>query len=160
MKKILSGLLLLTVLPLCMAGCNSGPQHTDEAGYSEATDSLSATTPTPMTTSPVADTSGSVADTLQIIFPKGGERLIKGKTYSFKWTGGHDSTISIFLVDSALESKGASVSLTDRLYGIQNKGSYDYSFPDRVAAGTYKVQIGKKESGYFRVVKGDANSDK
>ncbi len=88
---------------------------------------------------------------LNILFPKGGEELVKGKSYTFKWTGG-DSVITIFLVDSSLQSKGASVSLADRVYGLPNNGSYEYTFPDRIQAGTYKVRIGKKESGYFKVV--------
>lgn len=146
--------LVAPLLTLCTVGCQPGSKQATE------TASHATKTPTPAEVRPTPDSSLEAADTLQIIFPKGGETLTKGQTYRFKWTGGSDSTLSIFLVDSALESKGASVSLTDRLYGIQNKGSYDYSFPQRVTAGTYKVQIGKKFSGYFRVIKADTASDK
>lgn len=130
---------ILAVSPLFFSGCGSRPSSNNTVNQN-ADSSVTAQR---------SDVQGNPS--LQIIFPKGGEKLIKGKSYTFKWSGG-DSVIAIFLVDSSLESKGASVSLTDRLYGIPNKGSYLYTFPARIQAGTYKVRIGKQESGYFKVV--------
>lgn len=135
---------ILSVFTLLLLGCNSGQRTNDTTGYSDE-DSSAINQPPAM----IADR--PKGDTLQIIFPKGGEKLVKGKSYTFEWNGG-DSVITIFLVDSSLEAEGASVSLADRLYGIPNKGNYHYTFPKRLKQGTYKVQIGRKMSGYFKVV--------
>lgn len=87
---------------------------------------------------------------INIRFPAAGERLEKGKTYTLQWDGG-DDTVSIFLIDSALEKKGASVSISDRIYGIENTGSYNYTVPERLEEGTYKFTIGAGSSPYFRI---------
>lgn len=90
----------------------------------------------------------------QVTFPAGGENFVKGKEYSLRWnpeSSGED-TIAIFLIDASLESQGASVSIADRIYDVPNTGSYDYTFPESLEEGSYKFQIGKENSNYFKVV--------
>lgn len=86
-----------------------------------------------------------------IIFPQGGERLLKGKSYDLKWSGGQDD-ISIFLIDTSTKSVGLSVSIVDRVYGIKNVGSYKYTIADNLKEGTYEFQIGDSTSEPFEVV--------
>lgn len=88
----------------------------------------------------------------QISFPVGGEQLTLGKTYTLKWSGGADAT-DIFLIDTSLESVGASVSLVDRVYHVPNTGSYQYTIPTRLSPGTYKIEIGDSTSNPFKIVK-------
>lgn len=88
---------------------------------------------------------------IKIRFPQGDEKFIRGKTYTLKWTGG-DSTLTIFLVDSSLQSIGVSVSLSDRKYHVENTGTFEYTFPDRLEEGAYKFEIGTAFSKYFQVV--------
>lgn len=59
-----------------------------------------------------------------ITFPAGGERLVQGETYTLSWTGGADP-IQIFLIDRSLKDAGASVSISDRIYGLQNVHFYE-----------------------------------
>lgn len=87
----------------------------------------------------------------EITFPKGGEKLTKGQTYTLKWTGG-ENQLQIFLIDTSLESQGESVSEVDKLYGINNTGSYDYKIPATVKDGTYKIEIGTMTSKPFQIV--------
>lgn len=87
---------------------------------------------------------------VKIIYPKGGETFNKGGTYKFKWNGGEDA-VNIFLTDKALESLGVSASIADSVYDIKNKGFYDYTFSKKLPTGTYKLEIGNAESGYFKV---------
>ncbi len=86
----------------------------------------------------------------QITFPAGGETLIKGQTYTLQWTGGPEPT-QIFLIDTSLKSAGASVSISDRIYGIKNTGSYVYKVPTTVKDGIYEFQIGNKTSKTFEI---------
>jgi hypothetical protein len=79
-----------------------------------------------------------------VTFPSGGETLVAGKTYTLRWktpttTG---STTQIFLVDKALLSQGASVSITDRAYNVSDTGTYDYTIPTAVPDSTYFFVIG------------------
>lgn len=120
-----------------LASCHSQPGNQQQ---SDKTDSTS------------VKTSASSSSDVQITFPTGGEKLETGKTYTLKWKGGGDSTITIFLIDSSLESKGASVSISDRIYGLKNTGSYDYTLPTRLESGTYKITIGRASSDYFKII--------
>lgn len=85
-----------------------------------------------------------------ITFPKGGETLTSGKTYTLKWAGGPNPT-QIFLINRDLEKEGVSVSLADRIYNIANTGSYDYVIPENIPAGNYKFEIGNIISATFRI---------
>jgi hypothetical protein len=87
----------------------------------------------------------------KITFPKGGENLTKGQSYTLTWTGGGNQ-VQIFLIDTSLESQGESVSEVDKLYGISNSGSYDYKIPDDIKDGTYKFEIGTMTSKPFQIV--------
>lgn len=84
------------------------------------------------------------------IFPKGGETLHQGESYTLRWTPGTGTT-NIFLVDTAYESAGASVSLVDRVYNIPNSGSYKYTVPKDLPNGTYKFQIGTIITNTFQI---------
>jgi membrane protease YdiL (CAAX protease family) len=87
-----------------------------------------------------------------ITFPRGGEKLVQGQTYEITWTGGREKTLQIFLIDTSLKDKGASVSVTDRVYGIENKHAYSYTVPATVKPGTYEFQIGSQTSPAFDIV--------
>lgn len=87
----------------------------------------------------------------QIIFPKGNEELTKGETYALKWVGG-GNPIQIFLIDTALKPQGASVSVADRIYNVENKGTYEYVVPQTVPNGVYEFQIGNRTSATFQIV--------
>ncbi len=86
-----------------------------------------------------------------IIFPKGGEELLTGQTYKLLWNDGIDP-INIFLIDRSLKEQGASVSVSDRVYGIKNEHSYDYTVPATIKPGEYEFQIGTETSKPFRIV--------
>ena len=86
----------------------------------------------------------------QIIFPMGGESLIKGKTYTLKWFGGPEP-IAIFLIDTSLKPEGASSSTSDRIYNIKNIGAYDYQIPETLKDGIYEFYIGNNTSKTFRI---------
>jgi hypothetical protein len=90
--------------------------------------------------------------TSAVTFPHGGENLVAGQTYTLTWSGGPDP-IQIFLVNTALKSAGASVSISDRIYGVKNTGSYAYTVPATMLPGTYEFQIGNSTSNTFQVVK-------
>jgi hypothetical protein len=83
--------------------------------------------------------------------PVGGERLTQGETYTLSWTGGADP-IQIFLVDRSLKDSGASVSITDRIYGIRNEHVYNYTVPTSTKPGEYEFQIGDAISQPFQIV--------
>jgi hypothetical protein len=87
-----------------------------------------------------------------ITFPKGGERLVQGQSYTLTWTGGREKTTQIFLVDTSLKGEGTSVSISDRIYGIENKHSYTYTIPENMKPGAYEFQIGKETSQPFQIV--------
>lgn len=124
------------ILPVFLFSCHSQPKDQQK---DERSDSVSAASPS------------SSPGEMRIIFPKAGEKLETGRSYTLKWTGG-DSTVTIFLIDSSLESTGASVSISDRIYGIKNTGSYDYTPPKRLEPGTYKISIDTASSNYFKIV--------
>lgn len=90
-------------------------------------------------------------DSVYFIYPKGGEVFIIGKTYTLKWSGKTDTSAALFLIDSSLESKGVSVSISDRVYDIPQTGGEKYRFSQRLKPGTYKFQLGRAESDYFQV---------
>ncbi len=92
------------------------------------------------------------SDSIHILFPKKGDTLKGQQSYTLKWSGGHDTSITIFIIDSSLESEGVSVSISDRIYNVSNNGLYKYKLPDRLKAGTYKVKIGHTTSGYFKII--------
>lgn|GEM_PF-5034850 len=95
--------------------------------------------------------SSSLTSKIAITFPKSGEGLVKGETYALRWTGG-DSTVTIFLIDSSMETNGVSVSIADRIYGVENRGIYEYTIPNRLDDGSYKFEIGTAKSAYFKVI--------
>ncbi len=88
-----------------------------------------------------------------ITFPSGGETLVAGETYTLKWDspGSIGTTTAIFLVDTALLSQGASVSIIDRKYGIIDAGSFDYTIPTGVSDSTYFFVIGTTTSNQFKI---------
>jgi hypothetical protein len=100
----------------------------------------------------VDDSNGGFGDggAVKIQFPAGGETLTQGQAYTLTWKGGPEE-IQIFLVDTALKSQGASVSVSDRVYGIENTGSYQYVIPRGLPEGTYEFQIGDATSKEFRI---------
>ncbi len=86
-----------------------------------------------------------------ITSPRGGETFVQGQTYTLTWTGGIDPT-NIFLIDMSLKDEGASVSISDRIYGIQNNHTYEYTVPADMKPGEYQFQIGDVTSEPFEVV--------
>ncbi|HWC57940.1 MAG TPA: Ser-Thr-rich GPI-anchored membrane family protein [Candidatus Paceibacterota bacterium] len=90
--------------------------------------------------------------TTPITFPAGGEHLVAGHTYVLQWTPTAESTTQIFLIDTALEPIGASVSSVDRVYDVPNTGTYSYTLPKTMKAGTYKFMIGEATSNTFEIV--------
>ncbi len=91
-------------------------------------------------------------DQTQIIFPKGEESFVAGKTYTLKWSSG-PNPIDIYLVDASLKKFGTSISLVDRVYAIDNTGHYNYTFPTENIKedGIYEFQIGNVDSGDFKI---------
>jgi hypothetical protein len=87
-----------------------------------------------------------------ILFPAGGETLSKGKEYTLKWTGTTSAKTQIFLINTSLESQGVSVSSVDRIYNIENTGSYTYTIPTTIPDGKYKLQIGQLTSNDFQII--------
>lgn len=90
--------------------------------------------------------------TNSVTFPKGGEKLVQGQSYEITWTGGREETTQIFLVDTSLKDKGSSASISDRIYGIENKHAYTYTIPTNIKPGTYEFQIGSQTSPAFDIV--------
>lgn len=74
----------------------------------------------------------------------------KGSVYTIRWGPGKGKT-DIFLVNRALESEGISVSLADRVYGVDNNGFYNYKIPTNIPSGEYRFQIGQHSSEYFTI---------
>jgi hypothetical protein len=87
-----------------------------------------------------------------ITFPQGGEKLVAGQTYELVWSGGREEALQIFLIDTSLKNQGASVSVADRVYGIENKHAYNYTIPANTKPGTYEFQIGSQTSPTFEIV--------
>lgn len=98
-------------------------------------------------------TPGQTASTESVSFPKGGETLKQGNAYLLKWTDADASTTTtqIFLIDTALETEGASASISDRVYNVPDTGSYQYVIPASLPDGTYKFEIGNLLSAPFDV---------
>jgi hypothetical protein len=90
--------------------------------------------------------------TNSITFPKGGERLTQGQSYELTWTGGREETTQIFLIDTSLKEEGTSASISDRIYGIENKHKYNYTIPTNIPAGIYQFQIGSMTSAPFEII--------
>lgn len=78
--------------------------------------------------------------TPEITFPKGGETLAKGKTYTITWTGGKEG-VALFVIDKATEKEGLSASIMDRVYNIQDRNSFSYTIPTSIPNGIYVLQI-------------------
>lgn len=87
-----------------------------------------------------------------ITFPRGGEKLVQGQSYQLTWTGGREETTQIFLIDTSLKDIGTSASISDRIYGIENKHAYTYTIPTNIKPGTYEFQIGSQTSATFDIV--------
>lgn len=87
-----------------------------------------------------------------ITFPNGGEKLIQGQSYELTWSGGREEITQIFLIDTSLEDRGVSVSISDRIYGIENAHRYTYTVPLNIPPGTYRFQIGSQKSQAFDIV--------
>ena len=90
--------------------------------------------------------------TNSITFPKGGEKLVQGQSYQLTWTGGREEITQIFLIDMSLKNQGTSASISDRIYGIENKHTYTYTIPVNIKPGTYQFQIGSKASPTFDII--------
>lgn len=144
MKKVTLSIVSFLMWGIFMAGCNFG------RGNKSRDASVSGNTAEEHSGLPTVEE--TTTDSIHILFPTAGKKLIKGESYTFKWAGGKDSVITIFLVDSSLQSQGVSVSLSDRIYGIKNSGSYEYTVPKSLKEGTYKIQIGQASSGYFKII--------
>jgi hypothetical protein len=103
---------------------------------------------TPSTTAPSGTQEG------MITYPAGGESWLPGQSYTLTWTppSTPDSTTTqIFLIDTSLESQGASVSIADRVYGVPDTGSYQYTVPQTLKNGSYRIEIGTLNSNTFQV---------
>jgi hypothetical protein len=87
-----------------------------------------------------------------ITFPQGGEKLVQGQTYELTWAGGREKTMQLFLIDRSLKDKGTSASISDRVYGIENRHTYSYTVPADMKPGTYEFQIGTLTSEPFDIV--------
>lgn len=87
-----------------------------------------------------------------ITFPRGGEKLVQGQSYELTWTGGREKTTQIFLIDTSLKDKGTSASISDRIYGIENRHAYTYTIPMNIKPGTYEFQIGSLTSPTFEII--------
>lgn len=90
--------------------------------------------------------------TNSITFPKGGEKLVQGQSYELTWTGGREEITQIFLIDTSLKDRGTSASISDRIYGIENKHAYTYTVPTNIKPGTYEFQIGNQTSATFDII--------
>jgi hypothetical protein len=90
--------------------------------------------------------------TNSVTFPKGGEKLVQGQSYELTWTGEREKTVQIFLVDTSLKEQGTSASISDRVYGIENKHRYTYTIPASMKPGKYEFQIGSLTSPTFDIV--------
>ena len=86
-----------------------------------------------------------------ISFPSGGEELRQGETYTLSWRGGAE-VVALFLIDRSLKDTGASVSISDRVYDIENIHMYNYTVPDTIKPGEYEFQIGDATSKPFTIV--------
>jgi hypothetical protein len=95
--------------------------------------------------------SKTVSASSTITFPQGGEELKQGEVYVLSWTGGPDP-IQIFLIDRSLKGEGASVAVSDRVYGVKNEHTYSYRIPETVKPGEYEFQIGSETSNSFNIV--------
>lgn len=87
---------------------------------------------------------------IQFIFPKGGETLVKGNTYTIRYQGGSQA-ISIYLVSQVIEPNKITASIKDRIYDIKNTGSYTYQVPQKLDNGAYRLIIGDDMSSDFLV---------
>lgn len=92
--------------------------------------------------------------TEKILFPTENVTLYTGQKYNLRWVASFpDQKIAIFLIDSALEKVGTSVSIVDRVYDVPNSGNFDYIVPENLDTGKYRVTIGDLNSNYFNIVK-------
>jgi len=88
----------------------------------------------------------------RVLFPAGGETLTAGKTYTLLWSPGASSNMmQIFLVNTALESQGESVAISQRQYNVPDVGSFAFTIATSTPSGTYKFEIGPLTSNEFRI---------
>lgn len=99
----------------------------------------------------VAPSPTPATETKGITFPKGGETLNAGQTYTLTWNSLNEDMTQIFLIDTSLESQGESVSVVDRVFNIPNTGKYSYTIPANTRAGTYVFTIGNLRSNPFSI---------
>jgi len=85
------------------------------------------------------------------IFPSSNDTLIKGQTYTLRWTGGPPTIEEMYLVNRALAKDGVSISLADRFFNIENTGSFEITIPTNIPSGQYQIQAGSLTSEYFEV---------
>jgi hypothetical protein len=90
--------------------------------------------------------------TNSITFPKGGETLLQGESYQLTWTGGREETLQIALLDMSRKDENTSASISDKIYGIENKHGYTYTIPTNTKPGTYRFQIGSQTSQTFEII--------
>lgn len=94
-------------------------------------------------------------NSVKIVAPKEGDRWQQGQTYSISWNEGA-AKVDLFLHDVAIKAQGESVSIVDRIYGVQNSGNYEYQVPSEMEPGLYTWCISSNEdyvcSGQFSVV--------
>lgn len=78
---------------------------------------------------------------IKILTPQKDGVWQRGQTYKLEWTGGGEK-VNIFLINKQIaEEVGASVSASERLYGLENSGSYEYTVPKVLTEGTYQWHI-------------------
>lgn len=87
----------------------------------------------------------------EFLFPTAKDTLVKGGSYTIRWSGGPQTIQQLDLVNRAYEKEGVSVSLVDRFYNLENTGSYEVTIPTQIPTGQYKFQMGPMSSPYFEV---------
>lgn len=95
----------------------------------------------------------NVVQELRITSPGTGDIWEQDKTYRIEWKGGGE-IVDIYLINRVLESEGNSVSISDRIQNIRNKGFYEYRVPGGLR-GEHKISIHSNgesaESDYFNI---------
>lgn len=102
--------------------------------------------------SPIAFTTTTQSNEMQFLYPSQNQTLVKGETYRIKWVGGPKHIDALYLVDTALEKDGVSISLADRIYNFTNEGYFDYTVPSYLPNGEYLFEIGDNKSNTFKIV--------
>ncbi len=79
----------------------------------------------------------SASKAIKVVSPDGGEELEKGKVYTIKWKGG--SEYSRITIDTIGSDGIAASDGIDAV--IANDGSYEWSVPETIPSGKYKIKI-------------------